>query len=108
MAEDKLNPLDARIIRALETAPRSRVPVGFAARVAAQLPSRAEVALTPARYGQRAAMVCLWLLVALMLVFTHRAAGTSPYWFAIQSIFCAQFALLAVWLVVRDSFPTSF
>jgi hypothetical protein len=108
MAEDKLNPLDARIIRVLETAPRSRIPVGFAARVAAQLPSRTEVALTPARYGQRAAMVCLWLLVALMMVFAHRSTGTSPYWLAIESIFCAQFALLAVWLVVRDSSPTSF
>jgi hypothetical protein len=42
------------------------------------------------------------VLLVLMLAFAHRAAGNSLYWFSIESIFCAQFALLAVWLVARD------
>jgi len=37
-----------------------------------------------------------------MLSFAHRATGTSLYWFSLESIFCAQFALLAVWLVARS------
>jgi hypothetical protein len=38
-----------------------------------------------------------------MLAFARRAGGTSPFWLSIESIFCAQFALLAVWLVVRNA-----
>jgi hypothetical protein len=105
MAEDKMNPhseaLERRIVLALETAPRAAIPAGFAARVAAQLPPRPTVVLTPARYGLRAAVACLVVLMVLMLGFAHRATGSSPYWFSIESIFCAQFALLAVWLVAR-------
>jgi hypothetical protein len=58
--------------------------------------------LTPGRYGQRAAAAGLVVLLVVMLTFAHRATGNSPYWFSIESIFCAQFALLAVWLVARD------
>jgi hypothetical protein len=106
MAKDKMNPpsdaLERRIMLALETAPRPEIPAGFAARVASLLPPPAQVVLTPRRYGQRAAVACLVVLLVLMLAFAHRAAGNSPYWFSIESIFCAQFALLAVWLVARD------
>jgi hypothetical protein len=38
-----------------------------------------------------------------MLAIAHRATGTSVYWFSIESIFCAQFALLAVWLAASAS-----
>jgi hypothetical protein len=117
MAEGKMKTpldstsLDRRIIRALEDAPRPEIPFGFAARVAAQLPSRPMVVLTPGRYGHLAAVACLVVLLALMLAFAHRATGTSLYWFSIESIFCAQFALLAVWLVARNAgytFATNF
>jgi hypothetical protein len=37
-----------------------------------------------------------------MLAFAHRAAGTSLYWISLESILCAQFAVLAVWLVARS------
>jgi hypothetical protein len=104
MPEDQINTsLENRIILALETAPRPEIPAGFAARVSAQLPPRAAVVLTPARYGQRAALACLVLLIPLMLAIAHRATGTSVYWFSIESIFCAQFALLAVWLAASAS-----
>jgi hypothetical protein len=105
MAEDKISPssdaLERRIILALETAPRVEIPASFAARVAGQLPPRGALVLSPGRYGQRAAAACLLVLLVLMLAFAHRATGSSLYWFSIESIFCAQFALLAVWLVAR-------
>jgi hypothetical protein len=110
MAEDKMNAgfsvgsdgLERRIVLALETAPRPQIPADFAARLARQLPPRPVVVLTPDRYGRRAAVVCLAVLLALILALAHRATGTSAYWFSLESIFCAQFALLAVWLVARS------
>jgi hypothetical protein len=106
MAEDEMTPsldfLERRILLALETAPQTEIPADFAARIARQLPPRPEVVLTPNRNGQRAAVACLVVLLGLMLAFAHRATGTSLYWFSLESIFCAQFALLAVWLVARS------
>ena len=109
MAEDKMKPvsdfaldlLEKRILLALETAPELEIPADFAARVARQLPSRPAVVLTPKRNSQRAAVASLVVLLGLMLAFAHRATGASLYWFSLESIFCAQFALLAVWLVAR-------
>lgn len=109
MAEDKMKPgpnfaldsLERRILLALETAPQLEIPADFAARVARRLPARPALVLTPKRNGQRAAVACLVVLFALMLAFAHRATGTSIYWFSLESILCAQFALLAVWLVAR-------
>jgi hypothetical protein len=98
MAEDKMN---ARIIRALEIAPEAKIPADFAARVAGQLPARENFVLTPGRYGRWAVVACLVMLPALMLAFTPRAAGTSPYWFLTESIFSAQSVLLALWLAAR-------
>jgi hypothetical protein len=109
MAEDKMKPganfaldlLERRILLALETAPQPEIPADFATRVARRLPPRPVVVLTPKRNGQRAAVACLIVLLGLMLAFAHRATGASLYWFSLESIFCAQFALLAVWLVAR-------
>ena len=98
MAEDKMN---ARIIVALETAPRPVIPADFAARLARRVPARSALVLTPARYGQRAAAACLLLLPVLMLAFARRATGTSLYWVSIELIFSAQSVLLAVWLAAR-------
>ena len=109
MAEDKMNPpsqpqsFDARIDLALKTAPRLDIPPGFAARVAGQLPPRPAALLSATRYGYRAAVACLFVLLALILAFAHRANGTSLFWFSIESVFCAQFALLAVWLQGRNA-----
>jgi hypothetical protein len=104
MPEDKIDTsLENRIILALEAAPRPEIPADFAARVSAQLAPRAAVVLTPGRYGQRAALGCLVLLLPLMLAIAHRATGTSPYWLSIESIFCAQFVLLALWLSASTS-----
>jgi hypothetical protein len=106
MAEDEMRPsldlLEKRIVLALETAPQPEIPAGFAARIARQLPPRPEIVLTPERNGQRAAVACLVVLLGLMLAFAHRATGSSLYWISLESIFCAQFALLVVWLVARS------
>ena len=110
MAEDKMKPvsnfasdlLEKRILLALETAPQPEIPADFAARIARRLPPRPAVVLTPKRNGQRAGVACLVMLLGLMLAFAHRATGPSLYWFWLESIFCAQFALLAVWLVARS------
>jgi hypothetical protein len=109
MAEDNMRPvsdialdsLEKRILLALETAPQPVIPADFAARIARQLPPRPAIVLTPKRNGQRAAVACLVVLLGLMLAFAHRATGTSLYWFLLESILCAQFALLTVWLVAR-------
>ena len=95
--------LDARILRALETAPRLEIPFDFAARVARQLPPLPVPILSPARYGYRAAVACLVVLLALILAFARRAMGTSVFWLSMESIFCVQFALVAVWLAVRNA-----
>lgn len=93
--------LEERILLALKDAPRAEIPADFAARIARQLPPRPAIVLTPGRYGQRAAVACLVVLLVLIFAFAPRATGTSVYWFSMESIFCAQFALLAVWLVIR-------
>jgi hypothetical protein len=105
MAKHEMTPssLETRIIRALETAPQPDIPANFAARVANQLPPPPTLILTPGRYGYRAGLVCLVVLLGLLLAFAHRATGASLFWTAIESIFCAQFALLAVWLVARNA-----
>jgi hypothetical protein len=111
MAEHSMNPtdfeshlLDARITLALETAPRPEIPPDFAARVAAQMPPLTAVTLTPRGYGRNAAIACMAVLLALIFIFAHRA-GASPLWTSMESIFCAQFALVAVWLAVRQARP---
>jgi len=113
MAKDEMNlhseALERKILLALETAPRVDVPEGFAARIARQLPPQPAVVLTPARYGLRAAVACVAVLIALMLVSAPLAMGNSTLWLSLESIFCAQFGLLAVWLVARRyRSPSSF
>ncbi len=98
MAEDKLN---ARVISALETVPRIEIPSGFAARVAGQAPVLP--AVSTGGYGNRAAVACLLALIGLMLACAFKVTGNSVFWTSLEWIFCAQFGLLAVWLVVRNA-----
>jgi len=106
MAEHMMNSsaqqaLETKITLALETAPEICIPSGFAARIASQLPPLASATVTPPRYGRNVAVVCMAMLLALILIFAHRATGTSLLWSSIEWIFCVQFALVAVWLAVR-------
>ncbi len=102
--DSESNLLDARITLALETAPKPEIPLDFAARVAAQMPPLTPVTLTPRGYGRNAAILCMAVLLALIFVFANRA-GASPLWTSIEWIFCVQFALVAVWLAVRQARP---
>jgi len=107
MPEQPMNPgapsqtpeqeLDQRIVRAIDTAPEIRIPADFAARVAARLPARRPVSLTPTRYGWRATLIGLMVtLVALVFLATrgHAAFGL------LESLLFAQFIALAVWFAV--------
>jgi hypothetical protein len=102
LAEAQL--LETRITLALETAPKPHIPPDFAAKVAAQVPAITTVTLTPRGYGRNAAVLSLAVLIALIFAFANRA-GASPLWTSMEWIFCAQFALVAVWLAVRRARP---
>ena len=97
--------LEARITLALQTTPEISIPSDFAARVASQLPPLATASIRPRRYGRGVAMVCMGLLLALILVVARYATGTSLLWNSIEWIFCIQFALVAVWLTIRQTRP---
>ncbi len=109
MAKRAVNPedpsdergLDAKIARALETAPEVEISAGFAARVAAQVPPLEAVALTPRHYGRNAAIVSVGVLLALIVVFAQRSMGSSLLWSSIEWIFCVQLALVAFWLTAK-------
>jgi hypothetical protein len=113
--DPELLALEAGITRALESAPVFHVPADFAARVAAQAaheggvrvstgfhPRFAKVSLKAQSYGRNAAILCVGVLLAMILVSAHRAASGSPLWVSAEAILCLQFAVLAVWLVTRD------
>jgi len=94
--------IEKRITLALETAPKPEIPPNFAASLAAQVPAIRPVTLTPHGYGRNAAVVSMCVLLALIFAFAHRT-GASPLWTSIEWIFCTQFALVAVWLAVRQA-----
>jgi hypothetical protein len=68
------------------------------------MPALTPVTLTPRGYGRNAAMICLFVLLALIFLFAHRA-NASPLWASMEWVFCVQFALVAVWLAVRQARP---
>jgi hypothetical protein len=104
MPDDAMNDaaFDASITRALETAPELSISADFAARVALPLLRPLAASLTPRRYGRNAAIACMAVLMVLMFTLAHRAAGASPLWVSMESIYCAQFVLLALWLGMRQ------
>jgi hypothetical protein len=92
--------LDARIVAALERAPQVRIPEGFAARIASQVPSA--VGLPDARpfairYGRAAVALCMVLCAAAMVLLAPRATGHAIFWMSLEWMLCAQFCLLAAW-----------
>jgi hypothetical protein len=93
--------MDRKIIMALEASPRVDLPADFAAKVAAKMPPRTAAAITPTCYGVGATLACLVALTALMLGFSPLLVQDSAHWVSIQTAFCAQFVLLAVWLIAR-------
>jgi hypothetical protein len=95
--------LDARIVAELERVPDASVviPADFAARVAAKVPAKPEVAVAPTYYGRKVMWCCFAVLLVVLAVLAARGMGRSAYGTAIEWILCAQFLAIAVWLATR-------
>ena len=96
--ERALVEMDARLVRALEAPPAVEIPAGFAARVAAQVPARRPVLLTPRHYGRNAVVACLVVLAGALLALALRGAGSTVVGVAVEWFVCAMFVTLAIWL----------
>ena len=97
--------LEARITLALETAPEVRIPDGFAASVARRAPPLVVPTVTATRYGRNVAIVCAAVLLGMMLIVARRLTTPSLLWTSVEWLLCAQFSLLAFWLVGRKFGP---
>jgi uncharacterized membrane protein len=91
--------VEDRLTRALERVPEVTIPTGFAARVAAQVPKRREMAARPARYGWMAMRISMAVLViALVAVAMHMGQRSSVFGITMEWMLCAELVGLAVWL----------
>ncbi|MBS1820642.1 MAG: hypothetical protein JST61_01495 [Acidobacteria bacterium] len=96
--------LDERIVREIERQPdlATSIPADFAARVAAQIPSKRPVAVVETtHYGRTAMWASLAALLVAFVVAAVRGAGHSPIGAAIEMTLYMQFLAIAVWLGVR-------
>lgn len=90
--------MDGRLTSALEMRPAVAVPVGFAARVAGQVPVRRAIAVPSARYGLLAARIGLGALLLALVVVAMRSVGHSVFTTTTEWILCAEMVGIAVWL----------
>lgn len=90
---------DERLVRALEMAPdiSESIPVDFAARVAAKVPARRTVSLTPRHYG-RTAMLISAVVLFVALIWVGRGLAGSTMGVVVEWFLCAQFLALTVWM----------
>jgi hypothetical protein len=96
---DAKDELDLRVTRALERVPEVTIPAEFAARVAAQVPKRREMAARPARYGWMAMRSSMAVLViAMVAVAMHAGQRSSVFGTMLEWMLCAELVGLAVWL----------
>jgi cytochrome oxidase assembly protein ShyY1 len=96
--------LDESIAASLESQPdlAMLIPVDFAARVAAQVPSkRPAVVTTKTHYGRSAMWVSLAVLLVAFVVAAVRGAEHSPVGAAVVLTLYMQFLAIAVWLGIR-------
>jgi hypothetical protein len=97
--------LDERIARALERVPVVTIPAGFAARVAAQVPMRREMAARSARYGLMSMRISMAVLVIALIAVAMHTTGRGVFGIALEWVLCAELVTLAVWLSgVRELF----
>jgi len=98
--------LEERVVRVLERVPEVRIPAGFAARVAGQVPERRAFAVRPARYGLMAMRISVAVLVIALVVVAMLAGGrSSVFGIALEWVLCAELVALAVWMSgVRELF----
>jgi len=98
--------LDQRILGALERAPEVSIPADFAARVAAKVPARRSVPVTPARWGRLTMRVSLAVLLVAMVLVAVKDGGRTAMGSAVEWTLCTQFLAFAVWLGVRRWRPS--
>jgi hypothetical protein len=105
MNEEQVNTqtLDERIVRALEMSPDAApfIPDDFAARMAARVPARQAISLTPTHYGRNVMLVSMAVLLAVLLFLARGGSNNSPLGILWEWCLCAQLIALAVWLSVR-------
>src|SRR5437868_15066041 len=91
-AEEQMRELDARIVEALERAPRVIVPEGFAARVAARVPAQRvcvyrRTRIKASRYGMGAAAAGLIVLEFVILRLAPGVQDNGAFWQAWEETF---------------------
>lgn len=95
---------DERIVALLESQPdlATSIPADFAARVAAQVPSKRPVAITTTtHYGRLAMWVSLAVLFVALVAVAARGAEHSVVGTAVELTLYVQFLAIAVWLGIR-------
>lgn len=106
MSEEQMDPsaLDARIIHALEMSPDPApfIPENFAARMAARVPPRPTISLTPTHYGRNVMLVSMAALLMVLLFLAWGGSNDSPLGILWEWCLCAQLIALALWLSVRQ------
>jgi hypothetical protein len=99
MHEQRMNDvLEERVVQALERVPEVRIPVGFAARVAGQVPERRAFAVRPARYGLMTMRISMAVLVLALVVVAMLTTERRIYGVALEWVLCAELVALALWL----------
>ena len=99
MHEQRMNDvLEERVVQALERVPEVRIPVGFAARVAGQVPERRAFAVRPARYGLMTMRISVVVLVLALAAAAMHSGGRSVFGIVLEWVLCAELVALALWL----------
>lgn len=102
--------LDLKMVQALEARPEVAVPVGFAARVAGQLPARNHVrglvarravTLHPTHYGQWAMVASLAVLALTLAGLLASRFGGTTAGLVVEWVFYTQLLALIVWFGLR-------
>ncbi|MBS1799067.1 MAG: hypothetical protein JSS95_04495 [Acidobacteria bacterium] len=95
--------LDERIVRELERVPEisATIPSDFAARVAAQVPARREITVTPTHYGRTAIWISFGVLFVALVALSTYSFVASTIGAAVETFLCVQFLAIAVWIGVR-------
>ena len=101
MRDDAL--LEVAITRALEEPPSVAVPVDFAARVRASLPTRPRVRARRSVGGMAAAAAAGGLVVALYWLAPHARASFASLAFDVEMVMVVELAGVAAWLGMRRS-----
>lgn len=97
------DPLDQRLIHALEAAPQPQVPADFAARIATALPPRPPASAPITHYGRTAILIGILVVLAAMLALAAPAAGRGTFQLAMEWTLLALFLGLTVWFTARHT-----